>query len=1005
MGIFLTRAAKVPQAVLWFASTLLTSITARRTQMYAKAKNKKSFSQSLRTAVIASILVNIAITSFAVVPSTHAAGAAGDEVYTFADQTGNSVTVSGGRIAGSSILQIQQPSNCTKKEGCPGNRFKWVGQPRWKENGACVFDMTLYPPSAYGTLDGNTQMTGASVHMSLKDAGTQTGCDTSKFPDIDLSGIVILAAKKAGSQADCTPTGTVYDSARGGCEPPSNQDACSAAIPGSTFKQGDNTSPNICVAASSTCDNKDSNGNCTASDDTIDCGGGAFNWLVCPVISLTAKAGQVLDNFITSTLDVDVKYIFDGTDQKGTAPYGYYTAWNSFRVIADVVLVIAGLVMVASQALGFEILDAYTIRRTLPRLMVAIIGISLSWPLMRFAVQLFDTIGFDVRGLIYGPFQHFNAHYSLSASILTDIGAVGAILLLGPASLTIILSLLITIFIGFVALVIRQVALILLIILAPVAIACYVLPNTQRGWKLWHENFFGLLLAFPLISGAIAAGHVFAVVAISTGTTSTGSLTADAAGLITHFTMHGFTQTLADTANNVGGITTQAIALGADNAPKLAVGTLMKATVGAVSTFAGNAAGFLGTTAMSKGLSGIRGNAMRGRFGKMQNQSLWDNNSRIGRGMNRAASWITDPVNNVAYAGRDIPGLRKRGQKVAGHIEHARAEQSGKLFEELNKAGYNDRAFRALSGAHGQIGVEGGFSEKVKEELDKAKLLGKSPQSLGELQTMADILRTHGNGSTDALAANAIHGSMGRLATLYQDPEMAKASTAAAGVMGLSAHGFASGEDLAAVGNSLQGKDGHDAAFAQSVVTQAQLMGARSRPDVKAGYGVMYKKDEAGHARFINGMSSEGDRDLSLLSSLNGHDVAGAKGGFLADTNVQHAYEQVLQKSQQDPSYREAAEKFNKASTKERSDMSADEKRKATAYNIHGAVKDQLFSWAGPYSQASADIKAGAIQMIERYGLGEQFKGYSSRERSPETRGEGGPPPADPGAGPGGPGS
>jgi len=989
MGIFLTRAAKVSQAVLWFASTLPTRTATRCTHMYTEAKNKKSLSRFSKVAAIVSLLISISITSFAVVPQANAAGAAGDEVYMFADQTGNSVTVSGGRIAGSSILQIQQPNNCTKKEGCAGNRFKWVGQPRWKENGACVFDMTLYPPQAYGTLDGNTQMTGASVHMSLKDAGTQTGCDTSKFPDIDLSGIVILAAKKAGSQADCTPTGTVYDSARGGCEPPSNQDACSAAIPGSTFKQGDNTAPNTCVAASTKCSNTDSSGNCTASDDTIDCGSGAFNWLVCPVISMTAKAGQLLDNFIMSTLDIDVKYIFDGTNTKGTAPYGYYTAWNAFRVVATILLVIAGLVMVASQALGFEILDAYTIRRTLPRLMVAIIGISLSWPLMRFSVQLFDTLGFDIRGLIYGPFQSFSAHYSLSASILSVIGATAAVLLLGPASLTIILSLLITIFIGFLALVIRQVAIILLIILAPVAIACYVLPNTQRGWKLWHENFFGLLLAFPLISGAIAAGHVFAIVAISTSAGGTGSLTADAAGLITHFTMHGFTQTLADTANNVGSITAQATALAADNAPKAMVGWFMQRSIGAISTLAGGAGGLLGLNAVSKKLSGIRGAAAGDRFRKMQNQSLWDNNSRIGRGMNKAASWITDPVNNAAYYGRDtIPGLRKRGHKVATHIEHMRADQSGKLFEELNKSGYNDRAFRALSGAHG------GFSEKVQDELQKAKLLNKTPQTISELQTMADILATHGNGSTDRLAANAIHGSMGRLATLYQDPEMSKASIQAAGLMGLSAHGFASGDDLAAVGNALQGEDGHDAAFAQSVVTQAQLMGARSRPDVKAGYGAMYKG-----GKFVNGMSEDGGRDLALLSSLNGHDVAGAKGGFLADSNVQKAYRQVLQESQTDGSYKEAAEQYNAASEKERQEMSGDIKRKATAYNIHTAVKDQLFSWAGPYSQASADVKAGAMQMIQDYGLSDQFKGYQSRERSPETRGENGPPPPDEGGG------
>jgi hypothetical protein len=135
-----------------------------------------------------------------------------------------------------------------------------------------------------------------------------------------------------------------------------------------------------------------------------------------------------------SQLDVDVQPIFDNTNKAGTPSSGYYQAWSQFRIIATSLLVIAGLVMIVSTALGFEILDAYTLRKTLPRLLVAIIGISLSWPLMRLAVDFFDTVGLDIRSLMYHPFENLGGGISLTTSLLSyaTVG-VGLFAFGGPA--------------------------------------------------------------------------------------------------------------------------------------------------------------------------------------------------------------------------------------------------------------------------------------------------------------------------------------------------------------------------------------------------------------------------------------------------------------------------------------------------------------------------------------------------------------------------------------------
>ncbi|HSX30397.1 MAG TPA: hypothetical protein VLE99_00565 [Candidatus Saccharimonadales bacterium] len=244
----------------------------------------------------------------------------------------------------------------------------------------------------------------------------------------------------------------------------------------------------------------------------VDCGGGVLNWIFCTVIELGLKAGNTLDSWITSLLNIDVQGTFDTSTKSGK---GYYTAWNSFRIIATGLLIIVGLVMVITQALGVEVFDAYTTRRVLPRLLIAAVAISLSWPLMKFIITFFDTLGFDVRALIYAPFSHAGSGFNFTDSLIAD-GAVGiALWTLGFASLLLILSAVVALMVGVVILVFRQVAIILLVVLAPIGIVFSILPGTQRLWQMWWENFIGLMLVFPMISAVIAICHVFSAVARS----------------------------------------------------------------------------------------------------------------------------------------------------------------------------------------------------------------------------------------------------------------------------------------------------------------------------------------------------------------------------------------------------------------------------------------------------------------------------------------------------------
>jgi hypothetical protein len=251
------------------------------------------------------------------------------------------------------------------------------------------------------------------------------------------------------------------------------------------------------------------------SSDSLDCGAGEWNWLICSGSQLIIKASDGLNTVINGLLTVSTSNIFGSKSDSG-----YYTAWNSFRVISIAVIVIAGLVMVTSEALGFEFLDAYTIRKTLPRLLVAVIGISISWPVTQFFIQLFNVLGKDIEELIAAPFASLHQNNVAWVVTLTNpltvlAAAGGALLLYGPTILTFGITAFLAALIAVLILVVRQTAIIVLVILAPLAIACYVLPNTQKAWNFWRENFIGLLMVYPIITAFIAAGRVMSAAASS----------------------------------------------------------------------------------------------------------------------------------------------------------------------------------------------------------------------------------------------------------------------------------------------------------------------------------------------------------------------------------------------------------------------------------------------------------------------------------------------------------
>lgn len=177
--------------------------------------------------------------------------------------------------------------------------------------------------------------------------------------------------------------------------------------------------------------------------------------------------------------------------------------------------------------------DAYTVKKLLPRLIAVAILIQLSWPLAKFAVDIFNDIGVGVKELMFAPFDAAgkdvgdikNALGSLSAGaevtlLLGSIFLGAAVLFSGltvVGVLMLALPVLLAVLVGYLVLVFRQILILLCVVFLPIALVMWIVPGTDRYWKLWRETFIKLLMMFPLIMALIAAGQIFGYIGGQSG--------------------------------------------------------------------------------------------------------------------------------------------------------------------------------------------------------------------------------------------------------------------------------------------------------------------------------------------------------------------------------------------------------------------------------------------------------------------------------------------------------
>lgn len=276
-----------------------------------------------------------------------------------------------------------------------------------------------------------------------------------------------------------------------------------------------------------------------SSDDAPSCEstGSKLAWITCPIIENLADAlDSIYDNIIKPLLILKPINITEpGQDASNT-----FKIWSTFRIYGNVILIIALLVIIFSEAIGGGLVDAYTVRKTLPRLLVAAILINLSIYIVALAVDVSNIVGIGIQSLLEAPFRAADA-FDVQLGFGAAAGGIGMSALLGVGAAIwasgmlagflemFLLFFLIPAFLGIMAvmitILIRTGLIIFLTIISPVAFALYCLPNTEKYFKQWWDLLFRTLLVFPIIAVVFAMGNILAVTMSSTANGITGSLT------------------------------------------------------------------------------------------------------------------------------------------------------------------------------------------------------------------------------------------------------------------------------------------------------------------------------------------------------------------------------------------------------------------------------------------------------------------------------------------------
>ena len=319
----------------------------------------------------------------------------------------------------------------------------------------------------------------------------------------------------------------------------------------------------------------------------------AIGYFVCPLLEKLVEFADGTWGFF--------EYLLQTDPLPSEEDNALRSAWNGLRDVANAILAIIFLAIIISQVSNVGISN-YGIKKMLPRLIIAAIAINMSYFLMQVIVDVANILGANLYHFISDLAPVVDPKDVGWGTIITDIIAggitIGGGILAGKAAwsaaagadakvgllllLVFIVPAILGLIAGLMALVFRAGIIPVLAISSPIAIAAWVLPNTQKLFEKWKSTFLGMVFLYPLAS-MYCGGLKFVALIILSSKTDANEVLFRMMAVTMLLLGTGFVAVLAIKSNSIMG--------GMINGIKNAGNKLTAPAVNSLSSYAGAMAG------------------------------------------------------------------------------------------------------------------------------------------------------------------------------------------------------------------------------------------------------------------------------------------------------------------------------------------------------------------------------------------------------------------------------
>lgn len=263
------------------------------------------------------------------------------------------------------------------------------------------------------------------------------------------------------------------------------------------------------------------------SSGTTSCVIQGIGWIVCPVVNFLALIMDGTYQVVGTMLTVQ-PLLTTGQSKD------IYRTWQYMRTFANVVFVVAFLLIIFSQITSIGVSN-YGIKRLLPRLIIAAVLVNASYWICAVCIDVSNILGAGVDDLFHAikvevappkigvsGTSTAGGWQNIAGGVVAGTIVTGIALYVGlSALLPILITALLTVLTIFLVLAVRQAFILLLIVVSPLAFVAYLLPGTESWFKRWREMFQALLLLYPII-GLIFGGSALASQIIINGAPGSG---------------------------------------------------------------------------------------------------------------------------------------------------------------------------------------------------------------------------------------------------------------------------------------------------------------------------------------------------------------------------------------------------------------------------------------------------------------------------------------------------